>query len=833
MEALLSAYDGSEDDAFLDTPALGMMFPVTAVETTDLPNLIGRYRIIEPLGEGGMARVFVAEQERPRRRVALKIMKALLGPRAEKRFELEALVLGRLRHPGIAQIYEAGIHQTDTGRLPFIAMELVEGERLTTIVNQRQLDQATTLSLFTRICDAVQHAHQQGVIHRDLKPSNILVEDRDGQLLPKILDLGIARATDLDIQATTMGTGMGELVGTLTYMSPEQAAGDPHEIDTRSDVYSLGVILYEILTGQLPFELQGRPIHEAVRIIREDDPPTMSSLNTMFRGDLDVIALKAMEKDKNRRYQSARDLTDDVRRYLDNEPITARQPSAVYQLRKFARRHRVFVVGAVCSGIALTIGLIGMTWFAFGKSRALAAESLALEKSRADRQAAETAQKKAERRFDEVRDLASVFIGELDGKIRHLPGSTEARQFIVSTGLAYLDSLEKESRDDRDLQMQLAIGYFKLGDIQGYPDEANLGDRAGAWNSYQKGLALLSLAGPTNANDLKFQRTLSLSYSHCAAVLSLLGRRDEARTYNDDAYELLQKIAAQRPDEVGVMANLAYHENRFGDEALHVGDWETAEPHFRKARELYESILAQSPGNMLARRGIAAAHDRSARLELMRGDTAKAIEHCQAFIQATRGIVDSGDGTSSVFSDLATGYERLGVNHRSNGNREAALEAFTESRKIRESLMAQDPRNNRIIGSLRYSYCYVGEELLALGRRDAALEQFQKGLDISRRLAQAEPDNRRARRELAVAFYKMAEWNLNAADHSDTDASDVETFRRKALDWLEQCKGVFVDMRERDLLGVQDAGVINQLALEIDACRKSIPNLETQVTKED
>ncbi|MCB9853740.1 MAG: serine/threonine protein kinase, partial [Phycisphaerales bacterium] len=381
IEALLAAYEDSDGDDFLDTPALGRSFPVFPNGTGRIPSQIGRYRIIEPLGEGGMARVFVAEQERPRRRVALKIMRTLLGPRAERRFELEAMVLGRLRHPGIAQIFEAGIHQSESDRLPYIAMELVEGERLTTVVARHRHDRATILKLFTHICDAVQHAHQQGVIHRDLKPSNILVEERDGRLFPKLLDLGIARATDIDIQATTMRTSVGELVGTLQYMSPEQAAGDPTEIDTRSDIYSLGVIMYELLTATAPLNLHGKPIHEALRTIREDDPPTLRSIDTTLSGDLEVIAQKAMEKDKHRRYQSARDLAADIRHFLANEPIAARHPSAAYHLRKFARRNRVLVAGAVCFGIAMTIGLFGMTWFAIGKSRALEAETLALAKS--------------------------------------------------------------------------------------------------------------------------------------------------------------------------------------------------------------------------------------------------------------------------------------------------------------------------------------------------------------------------------------------------------------------------------------------------------------------
>ena len=218
----------------------------------------------------------------------------------------------------------------------------------------------------------------------------------------------------------------------------------------------------------------------------------MRSIKTTLGGDLDIIAAKAMEKDKGRRYQSARDLADDVRRFLNNEPIRARYPSAVYQMRKFARRNRILFVGAACFGVAMTIGFIGMAWFAIGKSQALEAES---------------------RRFEEVRKLANVFINEMDGRIRELPGATDARRFVVSTGLEYLDSLEKDSGDDSSLQFELAVAYFRMGDIQGYPDGANLGDAEGAWESYQKGLALLDKVAAVRPDDISVERALGNAYS--------------------------------------------------------------------------------------------------------------------------------------------------------------------------------------------------------------------------------------------------------------------------------------------------------------------------------
>ncbi len=318
---------------------------------------IGRYRIIRILGEGGMGTVYEAEQDQPRRRVALKVIKAsLASPDLLRRFEQESQALGRLHHPGIAQIYEAGSAETPGGRQPFFAMELIHGLPLTQYANQRKLDIRQRLLLMIQICDAVQHAHQRGIIHRDLKPSNIVVEET-GQ--PKILDFGLARATDCDAEATRQ-TDVGQILGTLAYMSPEQVLADPLALDTRSDVYALGVILYELLAGKLPYQLS-RQLPQAIRIIQETDPNPLSSVSRVFRGDIETIVTKALEKDKNRRYASAADLAGDIRRHLDDQPITAKPASTSYQLKKFARRHKALVTGVAAVFVALVLGVIAST----------------------------------------------------------------------------------------------------------------------------------------------------------------------------------------------------------------------------------------------------------------------------------------------------------------------------------------------------------------------------------------------------------------------------------------------------------------------------------------
>ncbi len=285
-------------------------------------------------------------------------------PRASSsRFTHEAQILARLHHPGIAQVYEAGL--ADDGQ-PFFAMELIRGLPLDEYADRHGLDLAARVGLVARVCDAVQHAHDQGVIHRDLKPANILVEET-GQ--PKVLDFGVARATDADLLTAAGLTRTGQLLGTPNYMSPEQVAGDPAAIDRRADVYALGVILFELAAHRLPYRLEDRPLAEAARLILEEDPPRLGSLDPELRGDVETIVAKALEKDPARRYPSAADLAADLRRWLAHEPILARPPSALYHLRKFARRNKALVGGVAATGAALVLGLVGTILFAVGEAR--------------------------------------------------------------------------------------------------------------------------------------------------------------------------------------------------------------------------------------------------------------------------------------------------------------------------------------------------------------------------------------------------------------------------------------------------------------------------------
>jgi serine/threonine protein kinase len=385
VEGLLRAHE--EAGTFLDGPLFDPRPTADHPRAAEEPGTqIGPYKLLEPIGEGGMGTVFMAEQARPvRRKVALKVIKPGMDTKQViARFEVERQALAMMDHPSIARVLDAGA--TESGR-PYFVMELVRGVPITDYCDREQLSIPERLELFVLVCRAVQHAHQKGITHRDLKPSNVLVTVIDGAAVPKVIDFGIAKATGQSLTERTLFTGFQQFVGTPLYMSPEQADLAGVDVDTRSDIYSLGVLLYELLTGTTPFDsetLKKAAFDEVRRILREQEPPRPSlrlssfgetvttiseqrgadarRLSRVVRGELDWIAMKALEKDRTRRYETANDLAADVMRYLTGHPVEACPPSAVYRLRKYARRNGRALMTAGVVAVALVSASAVSAW---------------------------------------------------------------------------------------------------------------------------------------------------------------------------------------------------------------------------------------------------------------------------------------------------------------------------------------------------------------------------------------------------------------------------------------------------------------------------------------
>lgn len=607
--------------------------PPAALSSGFQPFELGKYRVLGLIGQGGMGAVYLAEQQNPHRTVALKVIRAgLATPAVLRRFEQEAEALGRLQHPGIAQIYEAGAAESVEGPQPFFAMELVHGRPLTAYASEQALNTRDRLRLIARVCDAVQHAHQRGIIHRDLKPANILV-DETGQ--PKILDFGVARITDSDAQATRQ-TDVGQLIGTLAYMSPEQVLADPLEIDTRTDVYALGLMLFELLAGSLPYRVERARLHEAITAIREEEPRSLSSVDRIYRGDIETIVAKAIEKDKNRRYSSAADLAADIRRYLNDEPIIARPATTAYQLRKFARRHRAIVGGVVAVFVVLIAGVLVSTWQAVRARRAEQTARQAEAQARSDRDratAAETVSSRERDAANQQRDRATR--AEADARHQTAEALDEKRRadqqaatvravngFLQSDLLAQADS-EKQSgaKPDPDIKVRTLLDRAAqnvAGRFPGQPEvaasiEATIG-RAyrglGLYPEAERHLAqafhtYTSSVGPENATTLSTEESLGELYR-------TMGHYPEAEATLEKAVAGLRRTAGSKnPQTLYSMRGLA---------SVYVAEakFAKAEPLFRELLDTERRTLGPTDSTTVETMGD------YARLEFVRGNAAAA-----------------------------------------------------------------------------------------------------------------------------------------------------------------------------------------------------------------
>jgi len=624
VERLLVLHDGSA--RFLEPPAIDALAPPQQAPLARGAR-VGRFVIERHIATGGMGVVFEARQESPSRRVALKLIHpALVSAETVRRLSIESEALARLRHAGIAQLFEAGLHDFGDGAQPFIAMELVEGTPL--LEHAATLDTRSRARLMAEIASAVQHAHQKGVLHRDLKPANILV-DHDGR--PRILDFGIARLVDVSDAPTTVqratrtvaGTLVGTLVGTLQYMSPEQLRGQVDEIDTRSDIYALGVVAYEVFAGRLPFDGEGSSLVALVEMVTRHQVVPLGRSAPALRGDLEWIVSKAMSAEREQRYASAQEFADDLHRWLEHAPIHARPPSALYQLSKFARRHRAIVLGV--SGIILALA-VGMTLYAREAGRARVAEREAIEASSTSAAVSEfltrmLARIDPNRRSDQV-DLPTLVDGaaaEINELFANRPVEHAAVRNEVGTiyyNLRRFDDAEREFRRSMELR-EGVLGPAHADTLDAVNNLgqalASLGRREEAMEMYRRALdgrrALLGPAHPRTLNTLNNIAGLARSEHEMSEAATMLREAIAARASNsgladEDALITLGALATMldRQDKRAEALELRQRAAEgftalYGDDhrmtaiahgavarSLHqLGRLDEAEPQFRKA----------------------------------------------------------------------------------------------------------------------------------------------------------------------------------------------------------------------------------------------------------
>ncbi len=805
VESLLAAHQ---------SPDLLFAEPTTRAEppsTEGVGTMIGRYKLLEPLGEGGFGTVWLAEQREPvRRRVALKLIKlGLDSKQVVARFEAERQALALMDHPNIAKFLDAGVtddpdhsalrppHSAIPHARPYFVMELVRGIPITRFCDENQLATRERLDLFIKVCQAVQHAHQKGIIHRDLKPSNVLVTLHDGVPVPKVIDFGIAKATQQELTDRTVHTLFHQFMGTPAYVSPEQAEMSGLDIDTRSDIYSLGVLLYELLTGLTPFdgkELLASGLDEMRRTIREKEPlrpstklaQSLTAGKTAIRnppsaieGDLDWIVMKCLEKDRARRYETANGLAMDLKRHLANEPVVARPPSAAYRFEKMVRRHRA----ALATGCALVLvgaaGFAGVLW----------------QWRRADFNArAEASQRQlAELNFQNARDaIDRMFIRVADG-LADQPRMEQVRRQLLEDALRFYEGFLKQKAADPSVQWGAALAYLRVGDIydklgqydrgaaplaqgiamlealdrrqrlsaRGREELASAHGRLAFANYWlrpdtklalahrQKELALFQELQREFPTEPKYSRQTASIHVDVGNVLKAANRPEEAIDHFEQALNLCERRRIDFPD-LPEDRTLTAHIHHWRGAALEfTGRYEEAERAYRTAHDLRVQMVSEQPNQAWLQNTL--AHVRTYLVELLMktGRLPEAQALSQLSVAQHEEILANHPDVGDYRRCAGAAFESFGRLQAALARPREAEAALRRSVAIREKLVTDIPDVPVHTDDLASSYYSLGVWLTEAGRADEAGVTFRKALALWEQLMAPSPRTRACERNLA------------------------------------------------------------------------------------
>ena len=761
MEHTLTPGQSEADESTLrdskltsDPVPRGAEFPAAA---SFIGQRCGPYQIVREVGRGGMGAVYLAGRvdDEFKQRVAIKVLRT--GIDAEeilRRFRHERQILATLDHPNIARLLDGG--STAAGE-PYLVMDYVEGISIDQFCDNNRLSIPERIALFRQLCAAVHYVHQNLIVHRDLKPGNILVR---AEGVVKLLDFGIAKILKPEMMASVAdATRANELLLTPAYASPEQARGEP--ITTVSDVYSLGIILYELLTGQRPYRPRTDSALEMVRSICEDEPPRPSTMVTRvekggqpaaeqqarkrgtipeklrlrLKGDLDNILLKALRKEPQRRYASVEQFSADLERHLRDDPVLAHDDSRWYRARKFVHRNRVAVAGASLAMVALLAGIVATTIEARVASR---------ERAR------------AEARFQDVRKLASTLMFDVNDQIQNLPGSTPARSLIASTGTQYFDSLAREAQGDASLQQELTEGYLRLGAVQGDPYGANLGHTNEAVESYRKALALATTLTAQHPHDLKARQLLGRSQIALAGVLAVDGQVSEAYDHASHAVTTYQMVSDAQPTDAKSQLDLAGAYESRGDivggaQSVNLGRSAEALADYEKSLSLVPQVPASSSLAPRATRVRAVMLTKIGRVQGRRGNWVEAeSDYQQALVLATQlSNADPLNQNSSAL--LSATLNQLGFAQESLDDLAAAQATFLRVAELDETALRADPNNSRASDNVMVAQKNLGDLYFhGLHKWPEALRCYRRVGELLETQSAADPSNLVARERLAI-----------------------------------------------------------------------------------
>jgi serine/threonine protein kinase/tetratricopeptide (TPR) repeat protein len=757
VEVLLRAHAGA--DSLFDQSASGPLATIDEPAVVEQPGtVIGPYKLLEQIGEGGFGVVFLAEQTQPvRRKVAMKVLKAGMDSKQViARFEAERQALALMDHANIARVLDAGTTKGEPGGVrpgrPYFVMELVKGVPITRYCDEHRLTPRQRLELFIPVCQAVQHAHQKGIIHRDLKPSNVLVALYDGKPVPKVIDFGVAKAIGQPLTEQTLVTGFGAIVGTLEYMSPEQAEINQLDIDTRSDIYSLGVLLYELLTGSPPFsrkELEKAGMLEMLRVIREQEPSKPSTklsklssphapreepglgtrsvpatlasiaanrgtepgkLTKLVRGELDWIVMKALEKDRSRRYESANGFAMDIQRYLADEPVLACLPSVGYRLGKFLRRNRGAVLAAVVMLVLLLGGLMGTT--------------IGLLQAHAQRQKAEENSRTAREAVDEYFTLVS------EETLLEEPALEPFRKKLLEAALRYYQHFVHQQGDDPQLQAELVAAHFRIAAIT-----MRVGPEEDWLPAFQQGVALLENLLCSKADASALQRLQTWTFRPHSGS-GYYHEPDEVLPVFQKARTLYQELVHDHPTVPGFQHALAFCHGTIAKLQQDTGELEEALRSCEAAHALRQRLVEENAGVPEYRAVLAGTLVQRSNILANLGRVAEATATCREAVRIAEKLVTEF-ATVPAWRDQLTGgiYQCYGGLLEQADRLQEAEEAYRKMLAGQEALMQDYPTVPRYRAGTFRARLWLGELFWATGRQAEAAEVFRPVRGLGERIS--------------------------------------------------------------------------------------------------
>jgi non-specific serine/threonine protein kinase/serine/threonine-protein kinase len=864
VESLLDSHERA--GSFIDQRSMFLSQEILEQETPSVQTgqLIGPYRVVREIGRGGMGAVYLAERadEQYQKRVAIKLIKRGMDTDSVLRhFRNERQILASFDHPNIARLFDGG---TTTDGLPYFVMEYVDGVPIDKYADAHGLTINDRLKVFLQVCAAVSYAHRHTVIHRDVKPSNIFVTN-DG--VPKLLDFGVAKILQSGDGVESLMTMPGARPMTPEYASPEQVRGEP--VTTASDVYSLGVVLYELLTGSSPYRLSTRAPREIERAITEQEPTKPSTVarnsrivngesdeprmpvrlgpnydSRKLRGDLDNIVLMALRKEPARRYQSVEQFAGDIRRHLESRPVLARRDTVSYRAKKFVQRNKVATAAAILVLISLVVGLIATSW---------ETHRARVEKAR------------AERRFNDVRRLAHSVLFDYHDAIKDLPGATRARERLVKDALTYLDSLAGEAAGDPGLQRELASAYERVGDVRGEAFSASLGDMAGAMESYEKALRIRETMVAADPHDTGKRRELAATYTKIGKQLEDTKEAALGLEHLRKAFALYQQLAVEQPADRDIRDRLAATHNDLGMTLENLGDIAGELERHREALRLRQELLAADPKNEEYRRNLSVSYVNMGRALVLSGNTNAALEANRKGMELCAALLAEHPTNATHRHRLAIAYQNDGDYRAIAGDINGALESFRKKLTLDEQYLHDDPLNAQARDDVAYSCARVGMLLAKLGDFTQALSYSQKALPMYEKLAADAPQNlgfryrviilsavigetqaRLGRREEALAAASKAmvllkETPENSTSSGQTDfrgqgymylgaayaalaisekgaVGEQRKYWRSARDVYRRSLDIWQDMKQRGILTAEDADKPEEVARAIAEC---------------